>query len=74
MSRRVAAVKRLSVHHHSGDYNFRSFGIIECFYSFGNSAKASARGGGGAWSVLHISLLVMNRLNKTEFAIEISLM
>ena len=28
----------------------------------------------GAWPVLHISLLVMNRLNKTEFAIFISLM
>ena len=30
--------------------------------------------GGGAWPVLHTSLLVMNRLNKTEFAICISLM
>ena len=28
----------------------------------------------GAWPVLHTSLLVMNRLNKREFAIFISLM
>ena len=31
-------------------------------------------GGAGACPVLHIPLLVMNSLNKTEFAISISLM
>ena len=29
-------------------------------------------GEGGAWPVLHILFLVMNRLNKTEFAIFIA--
>ena len=64
--------KRLPVHHHSADYIFWSFGIIEFIFSH---LKIEFRLSWclGAWAVLNISLLVMNRINKTEFAIFISL-
>ena len=62
---RVAAVKRLPVHHHSA---FWSIWITEFIFSYLKIEFRLSRCL-GAWSVLHTSLLVMNRLNKTEFAI-----
>ena len=67
---RVAAVKHLPVHHYSTDNILRSFGIIE-FMSFEN--RVPLRPVLGAWPVLNFSLLTMNRLSKTEFAVFISL-
>ena len=54
------AVKRLSVHHLSADYIFRSFGIMGVHKS---ENRVQLKPVLGAWSVLHISLLVMNGLS-----------
>ena len=71
----MAAVKRLPVHHHGANYFFvvPKFGIIEFMF---NHLKIEFRLSRcyGARPVLHISLLVMSRLSKTEFAIFVSLM
>ena len=59
---RVAVVKRLPVHHHSADYIFWSFGIVGFILSYFEN-KVLLKPVLGAWRpVLHISLLVMNRL------------
>ena len=54
---------------HIADYIFWSFGIVEFVFSY-LKIKSNAHAGAflGTWLVLHISLLVMNRLNKTDFA------
>ena len=69
----MAAVERLLVHHHSAEYIFGSFRTIEFIVSQSENIaplKAVLAGVAG----VHISLLVMNRLNRIEFAIFISLM
>ena len=58
---RVAAVKRLPIHHQSADYIFWPFGIIEFLVShFENIVPLKL------WLVLDISLMAVNRLNKTK--------
>ena len=69
----VAAVKRLPIHYRSADYIFWSFGIIEFIFRYFKIEFHLDRCY-GAWPALYTSLLVMNRPNKTKFAIFISLM
>ena len=64
----MAAEKRLPVHHHSADYIFWSICITEFIFSYLKIEFRLSRCL-GTWPVLHTSLLVMNRLNTTEFAI-----
>ena len=80
---RVAAAKRLPVHHHSTDYMFSD--PLGSFGSFWVSLKIEFRwirclgaGGGGGrvdgGRCCSILFLHMNRLNKTESALFVSLM
>ena len=61
---RVAAVKRLPIHHHSADYIFagplESFDLILSYFE--NRVPLKPVLVGNVASV-HISLLIMNRLN-----------
>ena len=63
----VAPVKRLSVHHHSVDCIFWSFGMIELIVNHFEN-RVPLKPVLGAWLLLYISLLVMNRLSKSEFS------
>ena len=69
----VAAVKRIPVHHYSADNIFWFFGINESNSSYFEN-RVLLKPVLGAWPVLHVSLLVMNRLDTTEFATFIILM
>ena len=65
----MAAAKRLPVYHHSADYIFRSFGIIGLILSqFEKKKKFSVAGASEHGQCFIITLLHMNRLNKTESA------
>ena len=61
-----------TVHHHSVDYIFWSFGII-VFIRNHFENRVLLKPVSGAWSVLHISVLVINRLSTTEYTIFIYL-
>ena len=72
----VAAVKRLPMHHHSADYIFSGllvlFGIGLILSQFEN--RVLLVGSKGRGQCCTITLLHMNRLNKTESAIFVFLM
>ena len=69
---RVAAVKHLPVHNHSADYIFMIL-LDHWGYILSFENRVPLKPVLGAWLLMQISLPVMNRLNKTEFAIFISL-
>ena len=71
----VAAVKRLPVHNHRADYIFWSFGtngLIPC--EFENRVPLKLVLEAVCGQCYAITLLHMNRLNQTEYAIFVSLM
>ena len=74
----MTAVKCLSVHHFSADYIFCPVGLFSSFSYLKLEFRFSRCYGHCRcctfYFVLHILFLVMNRLNKTEVAIFISLM
>ena len=61
----MAVVKRLLVYDHSPDYFFWSFGITEFILNYFENI-VPLKPVLGAWTVFHILLLVMNRLNQTS--------
>ena len=69
---RVAAVERLPVHNHSADYIFSHFliGLILSQFKRKSPLKPVL---GGRGQYCTITLLHMNRLNDTEFAIFLSM-
>ena len=68
----MVAIKHLPVHHQSVDYIFWSFGITDYILSYPEN-RVLLNPVLGVVAVLHISLLVMNRLSYIKSTIFISL-
>ena len=70
----MAAEKRLAVHHYSADYIFLFVGIIGLILSLFEHIVPLKPVLGGRGQCCTITLLHVNRLNKTDSAIFVSMM